>query len=114
MWRIYNHYAGYETLREDQVNNPKGCKLGKWIEAQKDPNICNNQAFLLLKENHNELHKWATSSWRKKNNNDDEGALQDFNKTYEVFQDFKKSMYQFMKYMEQNGYREKTDYQSFQ
>lgn len=38
-WRIYNNLADFEQLRLEQVNNPKGCKFGKWATAQEDPRI---------------------------------------------------------------------------
>ena len=69
-WRIYNNLADFEKLKIEQVNNPKGCKFGKWVAAQTDSRITNSTAFKNAVKYHDELHAHAVDSWNAKNNGD--------------------------------------------
>jgi prefoldin subunit 5 len=62
-WRLYNTIAGFEHLRIEQLNNPKGCKIGKWFAAQTDERITGSNAFKKLFVAHEELHKVACDCW---------------------------------------------------
>jgi len=41
---------------------------------------------------HEELHKYGCASWEAKDRNDREGALEQFNKVYEVYGRFQKAL----------------------
>jgi methyl-accepting chemotaxis protein len=62
-WRLYNTIAGFEHLKIEQLNNPRGCKVGKWFAAQTDERITNSVAFNKLYATHDELHKTACDCW---------------------------------------------------
>ena len=81
-WRQYNHLVGYEKLELHQVNNPDGCKLGKWILKQKDPKITGLPAFKNINAIHRELHKYATESFEFTKEGNREEALKAFDKAY--------------------------------
>ncbi|MDE6912288.1 MAG: chemotaxis protein, partial [Lachnospiraceae bacterium] len=44
-WRLYNNLAHFEHLKITQLNNPTGCKFGKWAGSQTDSRIKDNQIF---------------------------------------------------------------------
>lgn len=93
-WRIYNNAVGFETLRIEQVNNPDGCKLGKWLNARKDEKdpICNTQQFKDVESAHRLLHKYAVESWTAKNEGDIETAIDMFNNCLATFAKFKENI----------------------
>ena len=45
MWRVYNNAVDFERLRKEQLNNPKTCKIGKWLAAQTNPQITGSAEF---------------------------------------------------------------------
>lgn len=87
-WRVYNHLAGFEKLTIEQLNNPNGCKLGKWLNKQTDPRITGSVAFRQLVSYHEEIHKHACDSWYSKQSGNREEALQHFNLAYASLQKF--------------------------
>ncbi len=89
-WRVYNNLADFETLKISQLNNPTGCKLGKWLAAQTDPRITGSAEFKQVKEKHEELHKHACDSWNAKEQGDREEALRCFNLAYDTYGQFRK------------------------
>ncbi len=89
-WRLYNNLADFETLQLTQVNNPQGCKFGKWVAAQTNPQIVNSRAFRQAVDCHNELHKYACDSWHAKDSGDREGSLRCFMQAYETYKRFQK------------------------
>lgn len=91
-WRVYNNLADFERLKITQLNNPKGCKFGKWIAEQKDSRITGTSEFRQAVSLHEELHKYGCASWEAKDRNDREGALEQFNKVYEVYGRFQKAL----------------------
>ena len=92
MWRVYNHAMGFEQLKITQLNNPEGCKLGKWIAAQTNPDITSSSEFSTLKNAHKAVHNWATKSWEAKDKCDADLALEYFNRTYEAYFDYQKAI----------------------
>lgn len=88
VWRVYNNIVGFERLQAKQVNNPTGCKLGKWIARQKDPCLTQSSAFEQLAVAHTALHTFATESWTAKEEGNDALALKHFQSAYQAFSDF--------------------------
>ncbi len=99
-WRLYNNLAGFEDLKLEQVNNPKGCKLGKWLEANSNTKYGRLREFRLLYDAHAEIHKYAVESWHAKDCGNREEALQYFNKAYDSYLKFEKVMAAFQKAVE--------------
>lgn len=91
-WRLYNNLADFETLQLTQLNNPQGCKFGKWAAAQTDTRIINSLAFRKAMDCHAELHRYACDSWQAKDGGDREGALKCFTQAYEAYQRFQKAL----------------------
>lgn len=87
-WRVYNNLADFEQLKIEQLNNPKGCKLGKWLNSQTNSQITNSTAFRQVVNYHEEIHNHACDSWYSKQNGDREEALRHFNLAYEAYQKF--------------------------
>lgn len=87
-WRVYNHLADFETLVITQLNNPKGCKFGKWLGQQTDTRITKSQEFRIVSKIHEEIHKHACDSWYAKENGDRQEALSQFNLAYEAYLKF--------------------------
>ena len=109
MWRVYNHAMGFEQLKITQLNNPEGCKLGKWIAAQTNPDITNSSEFSTLKNAHKAVHNWATKSWEAKEKGDTDLALEYFNRTYEAYFDYQKAIQGMMDLLNRLGDSEKTE-----
>ena len=91
-WRVYNHLAGFETLLLKQLNNPAGCKLGKWLASQTKPQITNSKEFRLLKKIHEEIHAHACDSWQAAEDGNRQEALRHFNMALEAYEKFKPAL----------------------
>lgn len=91
-WRVYNNLADFEHLKITQLNNPKGCKLGKWIAKQTDPRIVNSSELATLMKYHEEVHKHACDSWYAKEDGNRDEALRLFNLTLEAYGNFVKAL----------------------
>ena len=102
-WRLYNNLADFETLQLTQLNNPQGCKFGKWAASQTDSHIINSKAFKQTVECHNELHKYACDSWHAKDGGDREGALRYFSQAYETYKRFQKLLDDLREVIRQTG-----------
>lgn len=87
-WRVYNNLAGYEKLQIIQLNNPKGCKLGKWLNSQTDPKIINSPIYRQIMAEHEEIHKHSTASWTANDQGDRQSALRYFNLAYDAYKKF--------------------------
>lgn len=87
-WRLYNNLAEFEHLKIEQLNNPKGCKLGKWLSAQDNPQITGSSAYRQVVMYHEEIHKYGCESWYKKEEGNRDEALRYFNLAYDSYQKF--------------------------
>lgn len=114
MWRIYNHASDFETLKVTQLNNPQGCKLGKWMAAQTDKNITESKEFKEMYDAHMEVHRWAVESWTAKDHGDVEKALEYFQRTYDAFFAFSKKIHRMKERMRQIGLKDETETIVFQ
>ena len=107
-WRVYNNLADFEHLRIEQLNNPTGCKFGKWVAGQTDPRISGSSELKQAVSLHKELHDYACASWYAKERNDREEALEQFNLTYEVYGRFKKALDGLRRVIRSTGDTEET------
>lgn len=107
-WRIYNNLAKFEHLKIAQLNNPKGCKFGKWAGAQTDPRITNSREFKDILKYHEEIHKHGCDSWYAAEDNRTDAALDSFHKTLESFNNFSAAIDRFKRFMASIGYRDET------
>lgn len=108
-WRIYNNLAHFEHLKIEQLNNPKGCKLGKWIAAQTDTRITGSQEFRDVITYHEDIHKYGCNSWYAAEENNTALALENFSKTLESYRQFNSAIDRLKKFMRGIGYTEATD-----
>lgn len=108
-WRVYNNLADFEQLKIEQLNNPKGCKLGKWIVGQQDTRITGSAAFKQVVKDHEDIHKYACDSWYAKNKGDREEALKQFNLAYEAYNRFTKSINTLRETVKSTGDNEVTE-----
>lgn len=109
MWRVYNNAVDFEQLKITQLNNPDGCKLGKWLNAQTDKNITGSTEFKELSDAHKEVHRWATESWKAKDSGDIEVALEYFQKTHDAFFVYSSKIKKMKDKMRQIGYKDETE-----
>lgn len=107
-WRVYNNLADFEKLKIEQLNNPKGCKLGKWVNKQTDTRITASSEFKNVISLHEELHEYACASWNAKDRGDREEALNQFNNAYEVYERFKKALDGLRRVIRSTGDKEET------
>lgn len=102
-WRIYNNLADFEKLKLEQVNNPKGCKFGKWATAQKDSRITGSTAFQKAVKCHEELHTHAVDSWHAKDNGNRDEAFYHFQLAYETYPKFVAALKELKKVIASTG-----------
>jgi len=91
-WRLFNHVAGFETLKITQLNNPTGCKFGKWRASLTDRRILDSPEFQRASTYHDELHKHGCDTWNTKENGDVLDALAHFELAYEAYGKFSAAM----------------------
>lgn len=108
MWRVYNNIVGFERLLSKQVDNPAGCKLGKWLAAQTDQNLINSNEFRQLTIAHTNFHHYAFQSWQAKEEGKDELAINHFHNTYQAFLLFDQAIHALQNKMKQIGYNKET------
>lgn len=108
-WRVYNNLADFEKLKITQLNNPSGCKFGKWASALNDTRITSSSEFKQAVSLHEELHKYACASWNAKEDGDRAEALEQFNLAYETFGKFQKSLNGIRRVIKSMGDNEETD-----
>ncbi|MBD5458775.1 MAG: hypothetical protein HDR27_09425 [Lachnospiraceae bacterium] len=113
IWRVYNNLADFERLKITQLNNPKGCKFGKWAAEQKDSRITGSSEFRQAVSLHEELHRYGCASWEAKDRGDREGALEQFNKVYEVYGRFQKAIDSLRRVIRSTGDSEETNIKIF-
>ena len=112
-WRIYNNLADFERLKITQLNNPAGCKFGKWAAGQTDPRITGSAEFKQAFSLHEELHKYGCASWNAKDKGDRAEALEQFNRVYDVFGRFQKSLEGLRRVIRSTGETEETNIKIF-
>ena len=91
-----------------QLNNPKGCKFGKWANAQTDPRIVNNSTFKELLKYHEAIHKHACDSWYAAEDGNRETALKHFNLAFDSYLKFYDTIGKFKEYMKTIGFTDET------
>ena len=109
-WRQYNNLVGYEHLKLEQVNNPGGCKLGKWFAAQTDEKITGSVAFKQTFDCHNELHKHAVDCFNAVARGERDKAMEHFNMAFRTYGQLVKALDELRKVMLKAGYSEATDF----
>lgn len=108
-WRVYNNLADFEKLQITQLNNPSGCKFGKWASALNETRITGSSEFKQAVSLHEELHKYACASWTAKEDGNRAEALEQFNLAYETFIKFQKSLNGIRRVIKSMGDNEETD-----
>ncbi len=101
-WRQYNSICGFETLKIEQVNNPDGCKLGKWLAAREEP-LKSSKEIADVKEAHYALHKYSTQAWEFVQSGDRASAMERFTHAYESYENLLKAMAALRKYIKVKG-----------
>lgn len=107
-WRVYNNVVDFEKLKITQLNNPEGCKLGKWMAAQTDKGITGSEEFRKVKAAHNDVHKWACESWKAKDAGDKKLAMEYFLKVKDAFYVYRDSIRGLKERCRKLGYTEET------
>ncbi len=113
-WRVYNHIAGFEKLKYEQLNNPSTCKLGKWISGQTDERVLGSSQFHEVKRFHEELHRHACHAWTSMENGDRAEAIAHFDMTLAAYQKFYTAIEAFKAFMRSIGYEEETSIKPYQ
>lgn len=113
-WRVYNNIVGFEHLQKKQVDNPSGCKLGKWLDKLSDEQLIHSKEYISLKKSHEELHKYATLSWQANEDGDNEKSLSFFDETYRLFEEFDNALHRFQNKMQSLGYNDITSIAAFE
>jgi hypothetical protein len=108
MWRVYNNVVGFEHLKVTQLNNPDGCKIGKWIANQSDNRIRQSGEFKAVDKAHKDVHRFATESWQAKESGNTDAAMSYFNKTYDAYFTYQKELRSLMALMRRLGYTDIT------
>lgn len=102
-WRLYNNLADFEHLKLEQLNNPKGCKFGKWVAAQTDSRITGSTAFKQAIKYHEEVHAHAVSSWHAKEDGNRQEAFRYFQLAYEAYPKFVNALKELKKVIASTG-----------
>lgn len=110
IWRQYNNLVGYEHLKLEQVNNNRGCKLGKWFAAQTDERIKGSAAFKQAYAFHDDLHRHSVDCYEAGAKGQREIAMDHFNCAYQSYGQLIKALGELKKVMRQAGYTEETDF----
>ncbi len=108
-WRQYNNIVGFEHLKLEQINNPKGCKLGKWFTAQTDPQIKGCTAFGKAQRDHEELHRHATDCFKAVQAGRRDEAMKHFDMTYQSYKELCSTLAELHRQLRSAGYSEITD-----
>ncbi len=107
-WRVYNHIAGFEVLKLEQLNNPTKCKVGLWFAKQKDPRIVNSAGFKKAFDWHSKLHSHAVASWQAVQNHNRDEAMRCFYQALDAFKEYKDGLQLLAKDLKSEGIREET------
>lgn len=112
-WRVYNNIVGFEQLKSSQVDDPTGCKLGKWITANASSPLGQTEEFRAVKRAHEQLHNFATESFKAKSEGNEQKALAAFDKTLESFYVLQQSIHVLDQRMQSQGDCSVTEYVEF-
>ena len=107
-WRQYNNLVGYEVLNIGQINNPDGCKLGKWIARQTDPAIRNSAAYRKVKDAHTALHKYSVDCFNASAEGRKDEALRAFDMIYAAYERLLPALDELRGVLRAAGYEEIT------
>ena len=102
-WRQYNNLADFEKLTLEQINNPKGCKFGKWANAQTDSRITGSTAFKKAYKHHEDIHTHSVDAWHAKQSGNREEALRHFLSAYDSYLLFNADMQELKKVVASTG-----------
>lgn len=108
-WRLYNNLADFEHLKITQLNNPTGCKFGKWVAAQTDTRITGSDAFKQAVKYHGEVHTHGCDSWYAKEDNNREEAFRHFQLAYASYGKFTEALEKLKKVVASTGDTEVTE-----
>lgn len=112
-WRLYNTIAGFEHLKITQLNNPTGCKIGKWFAAQTDPRITGSAAFKKAFDAHAGLHSTACDCWYANENGNRDEALRLFQVSLEAYGNYVKALHELAEVIKSTGEKEITEFQRY-
>ncbi|MBF0334572.1 MAG: CZB domain-containing protein [Alphaproteobacteria bacterium] len=73
--RLAQMMVGRLTLKADELADHHQCRLGKWYDSVKDPDLTGHPAFRHLVGPHAEVHKHGIEAARRFENGDLDGAL---------------------------------------
>lgn len=107
-WRIYNHIAGFEELKLEQLNRPDKCKVGVWFSKQTDPVITESEGYKQAFDFHSKLHGYAVASWEACQNNDRDMAMENFYAALEAFEGYKAGLSRLCDDLRAAGINEET------
>lgn len=108
-WRLYTNLAHFEHLKITQLNNPKGCKIGKWAASVEDKRIKESQQFREVMRFHEELHKYACDCWYAAENDNTSLALEHFEKALDRYNKYSAAIDELKKFVATIGYTESTE-----
>ncbi|MCD7836648.1 MAG: methyl-accepting chemotaxis protein [Lachnospiraceae bacterium] len=112
-WRLYNTIAGFEHLKIEQLNNPRGCKIGKWFAAQTDERITGSAAFKKSFEAHDNLHTTACNCWYANEEGDRAEALRLFDIALEAYGKYVEALHELTDVIKGTGDEEITEFKRF-
>lgn len=113
-WRVYNNIVGFEHLQKKQVDDPGGCKLGKWLKQVSDERLIHSKEYISLAKSHEDLHRYATLSWQANEDGDHSKAISYFDDTYRSYQEFDEALHRFQSKMHSLGYNDITQIVKFE
>ena len=108
-WRQYNNLVGYEHLKPEQVNNPGGCKLGKWFATVEDDRIKKLSAYKAAYDLHEELHRYAFRCFNASAEGRREEAFVLFEQVYDTYGKLEHALDELTRGVKSLGYTDYTD-----
>lgn len=84
VWKIYSMILGLDKVDENQAENYKGCRLGKWYYQEYDKYAKDNSYFRDLEEKHISLHKEAKEAVVEYKNNNLKECEKHLNNMFEI------------------------------
>ena len=108
-WRLYNNIVEFESLKITQVNNPTGCKFGKWCREQDGTPIAQLEGFKKSMDAHEEFHKYAVDCFLMKEASRIPEALVCFDRALEAYGLFRDALKAFRDELRTKGESDETD-----